>query len=241
MLPSPRALKYCEALEREGDAFNYDAWLKRVREEEARERGEIQVPRPSANVAGLKVPARDAGSPNFTNPLFGGRVLPTRSKNAARETPGDSMRERLLKVCDAWDELQEDRSRDAVYPYLRRVYAIVRRYRGRRETRELLRSATKIAGLPYDRYADPFATIIRCTCEQKLDPKAISKWSRALRYTAHRDRPPRLLIEFIKSLGGISACANRYAKRLGAGATRKRPSGVFVAGAKAPSLAVRTY
>ena len=127
----------------------------------------------------------------------------------------------VLKVCDAWDELQEDRSRDAIYPYLRRVYAIVRRYRGRRETRELLRSATKIAGLPYDRNADPFATIIRCTCEQKLDAKAVSKLARALRYAAYRNRPPRRLKMFIKRLGGINGCAAQYAKRLGRGGKGK--------------------
>jgi hypothetical protein len=32
---SPRTLKYIEALVRESDYFDYDQWLKRVREEEA--------------------------------------------------------------------------------------------------------------------------------------------------------------------------------------------------------------
>jgi hypothetical protein len=32
---SPRTAKYIEALVREGDSFDYDKWLKRVREEEA--------------------------------------------------------------------------------------------------------------------------------------------------------------------------------------------------------------
>ena len=40
MLPSRRSLKYFEALNREGDNFDYWAWLTRVREEEAMERGE---------------------------------------------------------------------------------------------------------------------------------------------------------------------------------------------------------
>jgi hypothetical protein len=38
MLPSPRTIKYFEALAREGDAFNYEAWLTRVRQEEAEEK-----------------------------------------------------------------------------------------------------------------------------------------------------------------------------------------------------------
>ena len=32
---SPRTVKYVEAMIREGDNFDYDKWLKRVREEEA--------------------------------------------------------------------------------------------------------------------------------------------------------------------------------------------------------------
>jgi hypothetical protein len=39
MLPSPRTIKYFDALDREGDNFDFDAWLKRVRQEEAAESG----------------------------------------------------------------------------------------------------------------------------------------------------------------------------------------------------------
>jgi hypothetical protein len=35
-LMSPRTFKYVEAMSREGDNFDYNKWLKRVREEEAR-------------------------------------------------------------------------------------------------------------------------------------------------------------------------------------------------------------
>jgi hypothetical protein len=38
---SPRTAKYIEAMVREGDNFDYDKWLKRVREEEAQAK---QVP-----------------------------------------------------------------------------------------------------------------------------------------------------------------------------------------------------
>ena len=36
MLPSERTTKYVEAMAREGDKFNYEKWLHKVREEEAK-------------------------------------------------------------------------------------------------------------------------------------------------------------------------------------------------------------
>ena len=49
--------------------------------------------------------------------------------------------------------------------YLEAVSAIVEHYKLRRKTKKLLRHAFKFAGLPFDKDADPFTAIIRCTCE----------------------------------------------------------------------------
>jgi hypothetical protein len=223
VLHSKRTLQYLAALEREGDNFDYFAWLKRVREEDAREKAQGL-----SSAAPEQCGSSGVSSTNIENtkeqssiPLTLGHqrnrsgVVSERSAKPTGDDASRSVRNRLMKVYDAWDESSEDRSRDSIYPYLKAAYAIVRRYQRRRRTNELLRCATKFAGLPFDRNADPFATIIRCTCAQELDGKTISKIARALRYAAYRNRPPRLLKSFVKGLGGINACADLYAKRLG--------------------------
>ena len=79
---------------------------------------------------------------------------------------------------------QASRTRDAVFGYLEAVFAIVKHYKVRRRTKRLLRHAFKFANLPFDRSADPSTVVIRCTCADRADSKAISKWARALRYVA---------------------------------------------------------
>ena len=76
--------------------------------------------------------------------------------------------------------------------------------------KRLLRRACRFADLPFDKGADPFAVIIRCTSGDDLDAKAVSKLARALRYADYRNRPVRLLVPFIRKLGGINACVARY-------------------------------
>ena len=120
-----------------------------------------------------------------------------------------------------WEEILEDRSRDLIYPYLKAAYSLVTRCQRESKSRELLRYAINIAGLPDNENAELFATVIRGTCDGELDPKSVSKLSRALRYAAYRDRPPRLLVSFIKRLGGINSCAGRYANKLGRGGKAK--------------------
>src|SRR6266478_5247843 len=63
-------------------------------------------------------------------------------------------------------------------------FSIVQHYGWKDQTKKLVRRAFKFAGLRVDMNADPFAVIIRCTCERKLDRKTVSKWSRALQYVA---------------------------------------------------------
>jgi hypothetical protein len=105
--------------------------------------------------------------------------------------------------------------RDAVYGYLDAVFAIVEHYRVRRRTKRLLRRASEFSGLPFDKQADPFTALIRCTSADEVDNKTISKWARALRYVAHCNVPRTRLKMFMKKAGGVNACADRYAKYLG--------------------------
>jgi hypothetical protein len=106
-----------------------------------------------------------------------------------------------------------------VYGYLDAVFAIVYHYRTRRRTKKLLRHAFKFANLPFDRNADPFTAVIRCTCGDAADNKTISKWARALRYASRRKKPEMRLKGFMTEAGGVNACAAGYSK------LRRRSSG----------------
>jgi hypothetical protein len=134
----------------------------------------------------------------------------------------DDIKNALTDICQAWDDFQTSRDRNAVYRYLRNVYSVVTRCRSRRQIRALVRRACDFAGLACDKAADPFTTVIRCTSEKSLDYRTVSKWSRALRYAAYRKRAPRMLEDFMKATGGINACASRYTKVLGKGGKSSR-------------------
>jgi hypothetical protein len=123
----------------------------------------------------------------------------------------------MVYKSDAFDEFQESRARDAMYGYLKAVFALVEDCKGRRRTKRLLRRAFQFAGLSFDKNADPFATVIRCTSERDIDNKTISKWARALRYAAHCKSPKTGLKRFMKKMGGINGCADRHTRYLGRG------------------------
>ncbi len=133
------------------------------------------------------------------------------------DEPKKSIRQRLVVVRAAWRQFHKTHDRDGVYGYLRAVFSLVKHYRGRRRTKKLVRRASRFAGLPIDMNADPFAAVIRSTCEEKLDRKTVSKWSRALRYAARFKKPRVRLRPFIKNRGGINGCAALYTEQLGRG------------------------
>jgi hypothetical protein len=228
-MPLPdRTVKYIDALNREGDNFDYLRWLQRVREEEATQAehvsplitsGEPTTPEIDSLTdtpdrrAALMIP----GPGVVTRPATVPRPLRRINHEAIADTPNARLRRRLEKVCDAWDEFQTSRARDAVYPYLTAVAAIVEHYKARRKTDRLLRHGFKFAGLPFDENADPFTAVIRCTCNCGVDSKTASKWARALRYVAYSEVPSTALKAFMKQAGGVNACADRYARYYGRG------------------------
>jgi hypothetical protein len=65
-----------------------------------------------------------------------------------------------------------------------------------------------------------FVIFHRCTSARHIGNKTISKWSRALWYVARCKKPNARLREFVKGLGGVNACADRYAKHFGRGHRR---------------------
>jgi hypothetical protein len=220
-LMSPRTAKYVEAMIRQGDSFDYDKWLKRVREEEAQARqaeatGSWGGFVPAQIAAPIKTFDDQHPRLNPAPPLTAKTTLarPLRRSNcqARSLTPKARLRRWLERVCEAWEDFQASRSRDAVYEYLNAVFAIVMHFRVRRRTNRLLRQAFEFAELPCNRRADPFAAIIRCTSDRDTDSKTGSKWSRALRYVARSKEPDMELRTFMKEAGGINACADRHAR-----------------------------
>jgi hypothetical protein len=219
-LLSPRTANYVAALIRQGDNFDYFKWLQKVRDDEGQAKqipatftsGKIIAPEidPPIGTADCQSASLNSGPAPMT------RAAPlskARSHHEPRnKTPKARLGRRLEKIRDAWDDFQASRARDAVYGYLEAVFAIVEHFKVRRRTKKLLRHAFKFAHLPFDKNADLFTAVIRCTCDDEIDSKTISKWARALRYVAHCKKPRTRLKTFMKEVGGVNACAAAYAK-----------------------------
>jgi hypothetical protein len=219
-LMSPRTIRYVEAMLREGDDFDYGNWLNKVRQEEAQAKqlwtgyssGQAgaagQIGNPVSNALQRSVRAS-------LGPMPVPRVLSRSTRKMSDKQPKARVRRWLENVYVAWDEFQASRARDAVYGYLDAVFAIVMHFRARRRTERLLRHAFELADLSFDKNADPFTAVIRCTSGGAADNKMISKWARALRYVARRKEPGKRLKAFMKGAGGVNACADQYAKLKG--------------------------
>ena len=219
----PRTENFVETLIREGDNFDYRTWLRRVREEEAQAK-QVPVAFSSGEAVAFEMgdltntPDRLDARTN-EEPVLQAKSAPIpmaryRSDQKAREKGSrDRLGQRLVLVCHARDDFQECRARDAVYGYLKAVFALVVDCKGRRRTKRLLRRAFQFAGLPFDKNADPFAAVIRCTSERAIDNKTISKWARALRYAARCKKPRARLRTFIKK-NGRDQCLRRAVRNI---------------------------
>jgi hypothetical protein len=219
---SPRTAKYVEAMIREGDSFDYNKWLQKVREEEDQAK-QAEAASPSGALVAAEIgkpmstPDNQHARPNPALPLIPKtipvpRALRRPHRQAKSQTPKARLRRWLEKVRVAWGEFQASRARDAVYGYLEAVFAIVEHYKLRRRTKRLVRHALEFANLPFDKNADSFTAVIRCTSGCDIDGKTISKWARALRYAGRQKEPEARLKTFMKNIGGVNACADRYAR-----------------------------
>ena len=203
-------------------------WLQTVREEESQAK-QGAATSTSGKIIALEIDppigttdCRSASLNSGPAPMTRAAPVPRaiyRSHHELRnKTPKARLKRRLEKIRDAWDDFQSSRARDAVYGYLGAVFEIVMHYRVRRRTNKLLRHAFKVANLPFDKNANPFTAVIRCTCDDEIDSKTISKWARALRYVAHCKLPKMRVEAFMKRVGGVNACADFYARYYGRGA-----------------------
>jgi hypothetical protein len=210
---SQMTIKYINALNKHGDNFDPTEWLK----------GEISAARGSRKHGEREAPAADreknAGAgqrsslPQQATPLRLAQPnddIPRRFRSKNQEQ--DEISRRLSEVSERWENYQESRDRDAIYPYLSGVFGIVRFYARENRTRKLLRRACEYSGIFFYEDVDPFATIIRCTSENSVSIKDVSKWSRALRYVDRTRRRRISVKKIIKAAGGINACACGYAK-----------------------------
>jgi hypothetical protein len=208
------------ALNRDGDNFDYYRWLERVREEEIRAKPSFTLGESFARQIGGLPKTLDLRETKTTiEPLPAkNSLVPTRLNRKARANIlQNRLRRRFWEIREEWQSFQKNRDRDAVYGYLEAVYGIVTHHKLRHGIRRLLRQAFSFANVPIDNSVDPFTGIIRCTCEDGADNKTISKWSRALRYVASCGVPRKRLKAFMKELGGVNACADRYSRYNGRG------------------------
>lgn len=203
--------KYLEALAREEEDFRPTEWAKRelVKTRPQRPSGSVSFEQTASQPRSLSQHHAGTGLQRI-------RPIPSAARSSSvtlsDQPTRRGMRKEILRICDAWEEYRESRRRDAIYPYLSRVFGLVQRYSRSKKAKRLLRRACKFAGIQFDGSVDPFATIIRCTSGKEALPKDISKWSRALRYAARGRRRRTSVKDFIKEAGGINACANRYAR-----------------------------
>jgi hypothetical protein len=222
-LMSPRTAKYVEAMVHEG--FDYYEWLKEIREEEAQAKQAPTAISPHNVVAArvdnpIKISVGRGVTPSLGPALIGKPALNLRAlRRLHRQAESQTKKARLTRWLEkahcASGKFQGSRRRDAVYAYLEAVFAIVEHYRVRRRTNRLLRHAFKFANLPFDKNADSFGAVIRCTSGRKVDGKIVSKYARALRYASRRKEPDMPLKTFMKEAGGVNACAARYARYYG--------------------------
>ena len=122
-LMSPRTVKYIEALARGGDNFDYDQWLKRVREEEAqadltaitcREVVVARVDDP-INTSDSRDTKPSWGPAPISKPALSPRALRRPLRQAKSKTPKARLTRWLERISSASDDFQASRMRDAVW------------------------------------------------------------------------------------------------------------------------------
>jgi hypothetical protein len=87
----------------------------------------------------------------------------------------EAMRQDLQRVRNVWDECQASSDRDAIYPYLNAVYALMTWWAAEGQELPQARRALRLRGLDVSAREGPFAAIIRCTA----DPAKADKRTRS--------------------------------------------------------------
>jgi len=119
------------------------------------------------------------------------------------------------RLHQAWDDLQGNRNRDAVYDFLAEIFSLVGWWAADRKVKSRAARIVARCGIRPAAVIEPFAALIVVAAYPvKVDKRTGSKWSRVLRYASEFKVPSEPLIEFIKGKGGLNACASRYSRRL---------------------------
>jgi hypothetical protein len=219
---SPLTQSYIDALIAEGDKFDRVTWLKRVREHErsAADRGNGAVVSDDANTDNARLQKSDsmesfstAREQPLSKPVVRTMVRRFSSFHQPRPSPRKpTLTQRIVAVKAAWNAMKRKHRRNAIYVYLAAVFELIDECRQDKQIGKLIRCASALDGLPESEHAEPFAVLIRGTCDPRIDRKTVSRWSRALRYVAERKPTETTLKTFIKRKGGINACADRWAR-----------------------------
>jgi hypothetical protein len=142
----------------------------------------------------------------------------------SRPTPispkAEARNQQLAELQKLWRQVQGARRRDAIYGYLRRIFELVRHWKDRGRCKQLVQYVQEFAGTEIDRRAEIYSTLIKATTD--ADSKAISKFSRVLRYCERAKPKDEGLKRFIKHAGGLNACANQFTEILGQPRPRAR-------------------
>ena len=104
--------------------------------------------------------------------------------------------------------------RRGTYFYLEMVFAVVRRWQRLERWKKNSRAILRLRGRARRMRIESFSILIFCTADPKVaDAKTRSKWSRALRYARISKPANQPLTAFIKTNGGINACASMFARK----------------------------
>ena len=140
--------------------------------------------------------------------------LPTKPNSKLTPKPSSTIEVDLGEPKKAWAKYQSTNGRDAVYMYLEMVFAVVRRWQRLKCSTKNARAILRLRTGARKMRIEPFSVLIFCTADPKVaDAKTRSKWSRALRFARKAKPGNQPLTAFIKSNGGINACASMFARR----------------------------
>ena len=157
-----------------------------------------------------------------TNPVVQERIvrpssrcpLPTKPNSKLTPKPLSTVEADLAKVVEVWTRYRSTNGRDAVYMYLEMVFAVVRRWQRLERSKKNSRAILRLRNAARRMRIEPFSILIFCTADPKVaDAKTRSKWSRVLQFARIANPANQPLTAFIKSNGGINACAGMFARK----------------------------
>jgi hypothetical protein len=118
----------------------------------------------------------------------------------------EALRANLLGLQNVWEMVQASRDRAAIYGYLAAVFETVMVWA--KEGKAVKRAYRALHVRGHKSVREPFAALILCTADHWVR-------ARALQYAGQFKDLDQPLGDFMKARGGINACAERYARRLG--------------------------